>query len=322
MRKPIIGIDLGGTNMQIGLVRLSSRTYTMLARTQHKTLAPMGQEAVIERIIDGAKEVCTTAKVRMDRVGALGIVAPGAIDIPRGVILEAPNLGWSNSPLRSILSKRLKLPVVLDNDVNGAVYGEYKLGAGRGCNDLLGAWLGTGVGGGLVIDGEVFHGPLFTAGEFGQTTIMPDGKRGSRTIEDFCSRTGMSRIIQRRLPHHPRSILHGMTDAVTRTTSAKSLATAYRRKDDLAVEVVDRAAHLLGVAIANWVTVLALERVIIGGGVTEEFGNLLLKKMRTSFEEHVFPERCKTCKVVMTELKADAGLLGAALLASQSAPRK
>ncbi len=314
MRKPVIGIDLGGTNMQVGIVRPGAK---IVARANHKTLAAMGCEAVIERIVDAVREVCAVSGISIKRIGAVGLVAPGAVDIPRGVVLEAPNLNWQNIPLRSILRKRLNLPIVLDNDVNGAVWGEYKAGAGQGARDLLGIWLGTGVGGGLILNGALYHGPLFTAGEVGQTTIMPDGKEHARTVEDFCSRTGMSRIIQRRLRRHPKSILHGLTDAVTRTTSSKSLATAYRRKDDLAVDVVDRAAYLLGIAIANWVTVLALNRVIVGGGVTETLGEPFLRKVRRSFDDHVFPPASRECQIVKTELEADAGLLGAAFLARE-----
>lgn len=319
MRKPVIAIDLGGTNMQIGLV---ARDNHILARLKRETNASQGREAVIDRMVEAAKEVCIDAGVPLNRVGALGIVAPGAIDIPRGVVLEAPNLKWTDTPLRSTLRRRMRMPVVLDNDVNGAVWGERALGAGRGCDDLLGIWLGTGVGGGLVLGGNIYHGPLFTAGEVGQTTIIPDGKKGARTVEDFCSRTGMSRIIQRRLKRHPHSILHGLTDATKRTTGSQSLATAYRGKDELAVDVVDRAAQLVGVAIANWVTVLSLNRVIVGGGVTEAMGNPFLRKVRTSFAEHVFPPRFRSSEILMTELEDNAGLYGAALLAREGAKKR
>jgi glucokinase len=312
MRKPVIGIDLGGTNMQVGVV---ARDSSILARAKHKTLADLGKTGVIERIVDSAREVCAEAGLRMTRIGALGIAAPGAIDIPRGIVLEAPNLKWVNVNLRMELKKRLGIPVILDNDVNAAVWGEFKLGAGRKVDDLLGVWIGTGVGGGLVLDGRLHHGPFFTAGEIGQTIIMPDGKRGSRTIEDFCSRTGMSQIIQRRLRKHPRSILHGLTDTVTRQTGSKGLAMAYRQKDELAMDIVNRAAHLLGIVIANMVTMLAIKRVVVGGGVTEQLREPFLKKVRASFTEHVFPDRCKKCEIVYTKLEENAGLLGAALLA-------
>src|SRR5262245_40264314 len=127
MAKPVIGIDLGGTNMQIGVV---SPTNKVLGRSKKKTRAAEGMERVIDRIVEGVEEACKDARLSPKRIGALGIGAPGAIDPDRGIVLQAPNLVWRNVPLANILRKRLRIPVVVDNDVNVAVYGEWKAGAG------------------------------------------------------------------------------------------------------------------------------------------------------------------------------------------------
>ena len=137
------------------------------------------------------------ANVSINDIAAVGIAAPGAIDMPNGIVIEAPNLKWPNIPLRDELRRRIGRQVVVDNDVNAAIWGEFKLGAGRGFRDCLGVWCGTGVGGGLVLDGHLHHGSLHTAGEFGQQTIYPHAPRGGRIIEDFCSRTGISRLVRR-----------------------------------------------------------------------------------------------------------------------------
>jgi glucokinase len=316
-RRPVIGIDLGATHMQVGVVDARN---TLHARLGARTRAGEGCDAVIACILQCVHNVCARADMRFSRIGAVGIAAPGAIDIPRGVVIDAPNLGWRDVPLRDVLCERLKCPVIVDNDVNAAVWGEARLGAGRGHDDLLGVWVGTGVGGGLVLNGRLYHGPMFTAGEIGQTIIRPGGGTGSRTVEDFCSRTGMSRIIRRRLRRNRNSILHEMIDQETGITGSKQLAQAVRSKDALAIEVVDQAAFLLGVSIANWVTVLALKRVVIGGGVTEALGRGFLQRIRESFNQHVFPHSARLphgCELVMTALKADAGLLGAAMLACE-----
>lgn len=318
----VVGIDLGGTNMQIGVV---DNKNSILGREGRKTKAEEGSRKVIDRIVKGVEKACADGGISVKQIAAVGIAAPGAIDIPKGVVLEAPNLRWFNLPLRDILQKKLGCKVVVDNDVNGAVWGEFRLGAGRppatksksqrSAGDLLGVWMGTGVGGGLVINGELFYGEFFTAGEVGHTVIFPDGVEGRSTVEDFCSRTGMSRTIESRLKAHPKSMLLELTGGTGKITGSKQLAKAYKSGDELAVQVVNEAADLLGIAIANWITVLAIDNVVIGGGVTEALGQRYIARIRASFKKHVFPKRCQKCRLVMTALKDDAGLLGAALLA-------
>ena len=318
----VVGIDLGGTNMQIGVVDARHR---LIGRSGKKTKAREGAEAVIERIVRGVHEACEDAGVQIADLDGVGIAAPGAIDIPRGIVLEAPNLRWYDYPLRDVLRKKFKRPVVVDNDVNGAVWGEFCLGAARPhdhhpaselCSgDVLGVWVGTGVGGGLVINGQLFHGEFFTAGEVGQTVLFPDGKKGRRTMEDFCSRTGMARTIALRLKDHPKSILHKITEGTGKITGSKQLAKAYRAGDRLTREVVHEAAHLLGIAIANFITVLSVDTVVLGGGVTEALGKPYLHRIQKSFRKDVFPKRCADARLLMTELKDDAGIFGAALLA-------
>jgi glucokinase len=311
----VAGIDLGGTNMQVALV---SDRHAIIARRHEKTQADEGCESVIAKMVALLMAACDEVGIAMSDLDAVGIAAPGAIDIPNGVVLEAPNLGWTNVPLRDVFHKAVRCPVIVDNDVNGAVWGEYRLGAGRGHDDLIGVWVGTGVGGGLVLGGRLHHGTFFTAGEIGQTVIMIDGETGSRTVEDHCSRTGMARIVAQQLNDYPESRLQHEADPQGFETLGfvgAELVRAYEAGDELAASVIQRAAELLGIAIANWVTVLAPGRVVIGGGVTEALGQPFIDRIRASFVRDVFPARCRDCDLVMTELAGDAGLLGAAMLA-------
>ncbi|HWB20638.1 MAG TPA: ROK family protein, partial [Phycisphaerales bacterium] len=174
----VIGVDLGGTNMQIGVVNSKNK---IVGREGKKTRSAEGLKAVVDRMARGIRQACDEAEISINQVACIGVAAAGAIDIPRGVVLNAPNLKWHNAPLRAMLEKRLGRPVVIDNDVNGAVWGEYMLGAGKGRGDVLGVWLGTGVGGGLVLNGSLYYGAFFTAGEVGQTVLFPRGQRGRRT---------------------------------------------------------------------------------------------------------------------------------------------
>ena len=309
---PVVGVDIGGTNMQIGVV---DGTDALVGRARARTEADRGVKHVVEVVADGIDRACDDAGLRTTDVRAAGVAVAGAIDVSRGAVLASPNLGWVDVPLRDLLAARLGVPVVVDNDVNGAVWAEHRLGAGRGHDDLLGVWVGTGIGGGLVLGGRLHHGPLFTAGEIGHTRITADGPPGRRTVEDHCGRRGMRAIIAEELPGHPESIIPSLVNGDLAGLDTPELHRAYESGDELAVRVVDRGADLLGVAIANWITVLALDTVVVGGGITETFGEPYLRRVRAGFESAVFPEHCRACAVLMTALAADAGLLGAALLA-------
>lgn len=313
----LIGIDLGGTNMQIGVVDASNK---VLGRTKKKTKADEGQDAVISRIVAGIEEACEAAKVKVADLGAVGIGAPGGIDHKRGVVMEAPNLRWNNVPLANLLSEKLKgRPVVVDNDVNVAVYGENKLGAGNNAEDLLGVWVGTGVGGGLILNGKLYQGGFGTAGEIGHTVLFPGAALGNRKLEENCSRKfivlRLARLIRANNPSLLTQIAGG--DEKIEGVGAGALGEAYREGDELVCRVVDESADLLGLAIAHSVTVLALPLVILGGGLTEALGEPYVKRVQSSVRAAAFPDRCKGVKVVATKLEDDAGLLGAALLARE-----
>jgi len=323
----VIGIDIGGTNMQVGVVAPDD---TITGRAAAKTEGAKGIERVLDNVNDGIDRACAEAGIARDELGAVGVAAAGAIDIPNGIVLTSPNLDWHDLPLRALLAGRLRLSVALENDVNGAVWGEYRLGAGKGSGgDALGVWIGTGVGGGLVIGGRIHHGDLFTAGEIGHTTITahlaahdvpgPDAPRTN--LEHFASRTGMRARIAEGLAAHPESIMHELTggdpDLVAERIGTGELEAAYQGGDALTVSVVNRGADVLGIAIANCVTLLAIGTVFVGGGITEALGEPYLERIRASFRAHVFPDRCRSCRLVMTTLAADAGLLGAALIARE-----
>ncbi|MBN8646034.1 MAG: ROK family protein [Planctomycetes bacterium] len=314
----VVGIDLGGTNMQIGVVDAANK---ITGRTKKKTKADEGQNAVIDRLVSGIEEACEEAHVKVSDLDAVGIGAPGGIDHKRGIVMEAPNLRWNDVPLAKILSDRLKgRPVVVDNDVNVAVYGENKLGAGNGAEDVLGVWVGTGVGGGLVLNGRLYQGGFGTAGEIGHTVLFPGAALGNRKLEENCSRKfialRLARLIRANNPSMLTEIAGG--DDKIESVGAGALGEAYRKGDELVRTVVDESADLMGIAIAHSVTVLALPLVILGGGLTEALGDPYVKRVQASARANAFPRRCKDVKVVATKLEDDAGLLGAALLAREA----
>lgn len=311
----VVGVDLGGTNMQIGVVDAGN---VIAGRSRQKTKAEKGGDVVVDRMVEGIKEACQEAGIGTKDLSGIGVGAPGAIDLARGVILEAPNLRWRDMPLADRLSERLdRRPVLIDNDVNVAVYGENRLGAGGDARDVLGVWIGTGIGGGLILNGSLYYGSLGTAGEIGQTILLPGAPLGSRTLEQTCSRKHVVNRILRLIDANHHSELVEIAGGDASDIGAGSLAKAYHKGDALVREVVDEMIEFLAVSVANSITLLSLPMVILGGGLAEAFGNDLAERVSAAMKPHVFPAALRGCRVVTTRLADDAGLLGAALLARE-----
>lgn len=310
----VVGIDLGGTNMQIGVV---DADHHVIGHGKKKTKPDDGRDAVIARIVEGVEEACAEGKVRSSDLRAIGIGAPGAIDPATGTVIEAVNLRWDNVPLADLLAKKLGKPVFVDNDVNVAVYGENKLGAGDNARDLLGVWIGTGIGGGLILNGELYYGSFFTAGEIGHTILYPGNPPGARSLEQVCSRTSIVERLIKLIRSNHKSAITAIVNGNLNDVKSKTVAKAYQMGDELTVNVIDDAAELIGISIAGVVTLLSIGRVVLGGGLTEALGDALVDKVKKSVRSHVFPDKCKAVKVVGTKLLDEAGVLGAALIARE-----
>jgi glucokinase len=319
----VIGIDLGGTNVNVALVAADG---TILDR-EHAT-TPIGDpDAAVTVIAERIGRIADRAEPAR-RPRAVGIAAAGAIDMPRGVILEAPNLRWRDVPLRDALARATGLPVVLENDVNGAAWGEHRarVAAGRGAEDgsLMAAWVGTGVGGGIVLGGRVLHGDRHTAGELGHVIVRPGAPRGRRTVEDLCSRSGLQRRVADGLADGSVNSA-GPLGVAVRTATAEDaraaqpdtrvLAAAWTAGDPDAVRLLGEAADLLGIAIAGCVTLLSLPAVVLGGGMVEALDDAWMDRVRDAFRDAVFPAQLADVPLEVTRLRDLAGMLGAADLA-------
>jgi glucokinase len=317
-----VGIDLGGTNMSVGVVDRKGRIH---GRARKKTKAFEGRDVVIERIAAAVEDASEDAKVRAADLTAVGIGAPGPVDHDRGVVITAGNLGWKNVPLGELLRKRLGVPVAVDNDANVAAWGEATVGAGAGCESMLAVWVGTGVGAGVVVNGSVWRGDMHTAGEFGHLIAFANGIAGSRTVEDFCSRTGIVRSLTTLAGLHPDSRFHQAlarhaADGKSGPLGSGAIAECYEAGDPLVCQVVHAAADLLGQSVANWVTMMSMRTIVLGGGFTEALGKPWVDRVEAAARAHVFPQAiAPRLSVRMTKLKDEAGVLGAAMLAWQSA---
>lgn len=310
-----IGIDLGGTNIQAAIYDAEEKK--IVIRDGTKTKAKDGSDAVLGRIEKIAHKLIDEAKLKPGDIAGLGIGAPGAIDFDHGLVLDAPNLGWRDFPLQKQLGDRLAFPVTIDNDVNVGAWGEYKAGAGKGYDEQMAIFIGTGVGAGLVLGGKLYQGMRHTAGEIGHTIIGGRGTRGHRTVEDLASRTSMVRRLRHMIEYNHPSLVTELVDGDLSKIRSKVLAQAQEAGDALTLEIIADAARYIGMAIANTVTLLSLPCVVVGGGATEALGKPWMKQVRDSFEEHVFPAKLKDTKIVASELEDNAGPIGAALLAAE-----
>ncbi len=309
-----VGVDLGGTNIQSGLVKSDG---TILARDKRKTKAEGGDAVVVERIAEAVAKLVKGADVDMGDVAAVGVGSPGAIDDTKGIVLTSPNLRWNNFPLAEVLGKHLKPPVVVDNDVNVGAWGEYIAGAGRELDirDMLAVFVGTGVGGGLILNGELYRGHHRTAGEIGHTVLHANGPLGRRTLENFASRTAVVNLLRELIAANHPSVLAETAGPDLAQARSKVLKQAVEQGDALSIEVIRNAARYVGISIANVVTLLSLPAVVLGGGLTEALGQQFVDWVQEAYNEVVFPADLRQCQLLAGTLGDDAGLVGAALLA-------
>lgn len=312
--KPVVGVDVGGTNITAGLIDPKNK---VVAREKTDTKAGDGTEKVIDRIADCVKSVVKDSDYSKGDLGAVGLGLPGAVESETGLVLEAVNLRWTNVPLAELLGRTLDVPVIVDNDVNVGTWGEYRAGAGEGAAGLLGIFVGTGIGGGLVLDGKLYTGAFGSAGEIGHSLINARGAFGDRTLEQMASRRAIvNRLVALVESNHPSKLRDLAGDKWPRVRS-KPLAKAMAADDELTLRIVREAAWAVGIAIANTVTLLSLDRVVVGGGLTEALDDRWMQWIREAFDDAVFPAVCRQCKLAASTLEDDAGLLGAALLARE-----
>ncbi len=303
------GVDIGGTNIKLGIL---SREGRILESGSIPTMAEQGPGKVAERARDWLKEHTT----RDRSVIAAGIDCAGLVDGSKGYLYFSPNIpSWKVVDLATIFAGKLSLPIVVDNDVNAAAFGEYRYGAGKGTNCFACVTLGTGVGGGLIVDGKLLHGSLGFAGEIGHTVIQIDGpvcscgKRGH--VEAFVA---ASAIVER-----ARQAVRGGKESIIRDSkdlTVKDIDDAARSGDELAARVFMETGRFLGYGLCNLVHLFNPEVIAVGGGVAAA-GDLILEPAREVVRRNVMDERLAGVKIVQAELGNTASITGAALLAAE-----
>ena len=318
----ILGIDLGGTKILSALIDVNGKT---LSSDCVPTPVSEGVEAVIGAIIESCGSVIKRSGMEFSDLWAIGLAAPGLISSGTGIVHTSPNLtGWKDVPLRDMIEKALGKPVFMINDAHAAAIGELHFGAGRGCRHFVYVTVSTGIGGGLVLNGEIYEGSGGFGGEIGHMVIDDNGpfcSCGNRGCwEMLASGKALEREARRRVESGVKtSILsfclpersEGPYSIPLNCLSAKAILAAAKAGDAIANELINRNAYYLGIGLANIINIFNPERIIIGGGLSN-MGDMLLKPAVAEAGRRAFKQPFEAVKFVIAELGAESGVIGAA----------
>ncbi len=313
--KYYIGIDLGGTNIVAAVV---DENYQIVTKASTKTNRPRPAEAIADDMAAMAIQAVKDAGLTMEQIEWVGVGTPGIANSETGIIEFSNNLGFENTPMAELIRRHIDKPVYIENDANAAAYGEYVAGAAKGAKNAVCITLGTGVGGGIIIDGKIYAGSNFGGAEIGHTVINMDGPQcscGRRgCFEVYSSATGLIRMTKEKMEQVKDSKLHDITAERNGKVSARTAFDAMRLGDAAAQEVVDDYIRALAAGITNTINIFQPDVLCVGGGVCNE-GDPLLLPMKALVEKEVYTRNSpKNTKIVIAELGNDAGLIGAAFL--------
>ena len=315
--KYIVGVDLGGTNIVVGAcAEDGSKDYAMRSEP---TRSDQGADAVVDRMVrmieTAIKETMAETGAKRDDFVGVGVGSPGPLDREKGIIITTPNLGWVNFPLRDAIADRVGLPVRIDNDANCATLGEWWMGAAKGGRNVVGVTIGTGIGGGLILEGRLYHGSSDIAGEIGHTTIDVTGRRckcgNYGCLEAYASGPSIAERAREQLQGGDHgSIMYQLVHGELERLTAAIVYDAAKKGDEIALEVVRETARFLGAGLANLLNVFNPDVVVIAGGVTQA-GATLFEPLKREVRKRAFAAAVDACRIVPGSLPGNAGVVGA-----------
>ena len=315
MSETYVGIDVGGTNIKIGLFDSELK---LISKTSITTNADMGPDIVINNMARTVEELISKAGLTLEDIVAIGIGTPGPAKYSEGIIIRSTNMPkFKNVPISKMLNEKLGAPVVFDNDANVACWGEYSVGAGKGVKDIVFFTLGTGIGGGIVSDGELVHGCDENGAELGHMIIYPDGRRcncGQKgCVEAYASADSTARRATEAIEAGAESSLKKVLEEKGKITS-KDVYTHLAAGDKLAKEITDGTAKALAITCINMLHTTEPKRIIFTGGMIAA-GDALLKQIKYFFNEYIWTLKKETVEICFATLGEDTGIIGAAALA-------
>ncbi len=312
-----IGIDLGGTNIKVGLV---DENCNIVAKASAKTNLPRPADEICASIVETVWKVLGEAKVTIGEVNSIGIGTPGVANRESGVVLYSCNLDFKNTDLRSLIKKRLDKPIFVENDANAAAFGEVLAGAGKGCRNVVVVTLGTGVGGGIIIDGKIYTGFNYCGAELGHTVIEFNGRPCScgrkGCFEAYSSATALINMTKETMEAHKDSKMWEIAGGSLDNVDGKTAFDGMRAGDPAAAELIKKYIDYLGCGLTNIVNTFQPEMLLIGGGICKEGENLTKPLYDFINRESYCVDADKVTKLDIYKLGNDAGIIGAAFLYS------
>lgn len=316
MNKYYICLDIGGTKI---LGALFDQDKKIVSTVKKNALAEKGQDAMLEQICGVIDEISLQAE--KGSIAAIGAGVPGIIT-DEGKIIYTPNIPLSDFNMKEYIQNKYNIPFFMDNDVNVGTVGEWKYGAGKGMKDVVGIFVGTGIGGGIVVGGKLHRGAGFSAGEVGHVVLNPEGPYcncGSRgCLEAYSSKIAITKYIKSQIDRGRKSIITELDNGKSSTIKSSVLKKAVKEKDALAIEVLDRAAYYLAAGAASILNVLNPEILILGGGVIEALDKQIMPVFKRHLTGFTMPSVLDKTKIATAELGDDAIIYGAAALIEQS----
>ena len=314
-----ICLDVGGTKV---LGAIFDKKKEIIYRLKKKSKGEGGTSQNVEQVIVSVvEEMLKESGIKKSQVRAIASTAPGVVDQEKGIVLFTPNLPWRNYNIKKSMEDKLGIPFFAGNDVNLGVLGEHQYGVAKGYRHVVGLFPGTGLGAGLILNGELYTGNQFKAAECGHMIVEPEGplcncgQRGC--LETFSSKQGMSAYIRQQVSRGRTSMMaDAVKDGVFRS---KALKKALAEGDAVAMEAVDRACHYLAIGTGNMINIFSPELVIFGGGVIEAVGDIFLKKILAEVDRYCMPSIRSTVKLANAALGDDSILYGCLALAESMA---
>jgi glucokinase len=314
-----VGVDLGGTKILTGIF---DEKLNCLGRSKMSTKAERGADEVIERIARCVSDAVDECDLDLKQIKAIGIGAPGAVDAESGRVIFAPNLQWQDVPLKKNLEKKLGVPVSAENDCNSATLGVFEKELQSKPRHMIGIFIGTGIGGGIIIEGKLYSGFNGTAGEIGHMVIAVGGSKcncGNRgCFEALASRGAIFRTIHAAVKAGQKTVLTDMLGPDLTDLRSGDLRKAIRKGDKLVEKIIEEAAEYTGIAVANLINILNPQIVVLGGGVIDALGDEMMAIIVETAEDYMMSGTHKGIEIVASKVGDDAGIIGGAVLARRA----
>jgi glucokinase len=311
-----VGVDLGGTKILAGVF---DSGFNCLARMKLSTKPERGFDGVIERVARCVRDAVDECDLSLKQIRALGVGAPGAVDAAEGKVIFAPNLDWKDVPLKKALETQLDIPVFVENDCKLHTVGVYEAELKAKPRHLIGIFLGTGIGAGLIINGKLYTGFNNCAGEIGHMVIDIDGPEcgcgNHGCFEALASRRAIFRTIQMAVKKGQDTVLTEMLGKDLSDLRSGDLRKAIRRGDKFVERVIEQAAEYTGIAVGNLINLFSPEVIVLGGGIIEQLEHEMLPIIEKTAKAHALPGTAKGISIVATRLGDDAGITGGAVIA-------